>query len=583
MATPVEQIKERLSILDVVGQYVQLQRAGRHFKGKSPFSNEKTPSFFVSPDRGMYYCFSSGKGGDIFRFIEEMEGVDFRGALKILAERAGVSLVPESPQKRSERETLYAVLEAATAYFAETLEQHPDIRAYLLGRGLTEKSIEKWRIGFIPEGWRALHDHLRALGFSEEMLLRSGLVKRSEEKRTLYDVFRNRVMFPIADSSGRVVAFSGRTMSTDPALPKYVNSPETELYEKSHILFGYDQAKQSIRSHNFSLVVEGQFDLVLSHQVGFTNTVAISGTALSDHHASLLVRLSKRVVLALDSDRAGINSVKRSAQVLLARGMDVKVARLADGKDPADLVAKDPALLKEAVRTAGTVIEFLVGVCRANARDDRAFKLSVREEVLPFVARIPDRIDREHFEQVVAAAMATTTEAVHFEVERILEVSASERPSVDAPAAPVAPAVQAYRTDELARFIFGMALWGEQAAASADTAVERVTFNTDEVRSALREAVGEATFTELSDMPTEEQNKLLFEIERGTAGLPPHALAEQVRAAVTELQLRMTRRALGEARGRLRAAESEGDETTVANALAECAALQQRLSALQSG
>lgn len=353
MSTPVEQIKERLSILDVVAPYVQLQKAGKHFKGKSPFTNEKTPSFFVSPDRGVYYCFSSGKGGDIFRFVEEMEGVDFRGALKILADRAHVELVPESPQKRTERETLYEILESATAFFERMLAERPEIQAYLARRGVSKRSVVHWRIGYAPDGWRVLKEHLLAEGFNEALILRSGLIKKQADGgKDSYDVFRDRVMFPITDTSGRVVAFSGRAMGSDPALPKYVNSPETELYEKSHVLFGYDKAKQRIRSNDFSLIVEGQFDLVLAHQAGFSNTVAISGTALSAQHVTLLARLSKRVVLALDADRAGIESVKRASERLLEHGMDVKVARMPHGKDPADLVAESPALLKEEIGRA---------------------------------------------------------------------------------------------------------------------------------------------------------------------------------------------------------------------------------------
>lgn len=583
MATPVEQIKERLSILDVVGQYVTLHKAGRQYKGKSPFTNEKTPSFFVSPERGMYYCFSSGKGGDIFRFIEEMEGVDFRGALKLLAERAGVELVAESPQKRTERETLYAILESATQFFATSLRSNPDIGAYLTKRGVSAASIEKWRIGYVPDEWRALKDHLTKQGFSEALILRSGLIKKSDDGRSFYDVFRGRVMFPIADASGRVVAFSGRTMSADPKLPKYVNSPETELYEKSHILFGYDKAKQSIRSHNFSLIVEGQFDLVLAHQAGFSNTIAISGTALSVHHASLLERLSGRVVLALDADRAGVNSVKRSADILLARGMDVKVATMPEGKDPADLVAENPDLLKGAVRKALTVIEFLIAVQQRSTRDERSFRLAVRNEVLPFVSRIPNRIDREHFEQVVAASIGATAEAVHFEVERIVEKTSStaqrdaqraDEDQLSHEETTNAP-VHADRADELTRFIFGVILWQESAQAeSGDTGA----FNPADIRAALREAVGETVWQQFTELSESDANKYVFEAERDCASLTTPALLARVHSYLKELTGRSLRTALTHARAALREAEASGDEEAKSVHLAECAALQRRLS-----
>lgn len=587
MSTPVEQIKERLSILDVVSPYVQLQKAGKNFKGKSPFTNEKTPSFFVSPDRGVYYCFSSGKGGDIFRFIEEMEGVDFKGALKILADRAHVELVPENPQKRTERETLYELIEAATVFFSDELAKRPNIRAYLAQRGVSERSIARWRIGYAPEGWRTLKEHLTARGFSEEMILRSGLIKQADEGKNSYDVFRDRVLFPIADTSGRIVAFSGRTMSADSALPKYVNSPETELYEKSHVLFGYDKAKQRIRSSDFSLIVEGQFDLVLAHQCGFTNTVAISGTALSAQHVALLSRLSRRVVLALDADRAGVESVKRASERLLESGMDVKVARMPAGSDPADLVAKDPALLKEAVRNAVTVIEFLLAVVKEQARDERAFRLSARDSVLPFVARIPDRIDREYFEQLVSTRLGTTKDAVHHEVDRLVRqrtsAATTAAPSVkqeESPAAETSTPETAQRSglraDELVRFIYGILLWQEHLRDTEAGA----TFDFEEMRNAFRELIGEDAWRDVTLLSASERARLSFEAELHCASLKPSALEKLVHEYFKEISERSARTALAEARRRLHEAERAGDEAEIAARLKECSVLQKKLSVL---
>lgn len=576
MATPVEQIKERLSIVEVVSSYVQLHKAGKHYKGKSPFTNEKTPSFFVSPDRGMYYCFSSGKGGDMFTFVQEMEGLDFKGALALLAERAQVELVPEDPKKRTERETTYAVLEAATAYYMQMLAGRADIQAYLAKRGVQPHTSAKWRIGFVPEGWRNLSDHLTQKGFTEVQIARAGLIKQSEERKTYYDVFRDRIMFPIADASGRVVAFSGRAMSSDPAMPKYVNSPETELYEKSHILFGYDKAKQSIRSHDFSLIVEGQFDLVLAHQAGFTNTVAISGTALSEHHTALLERLSRRVVLALDADKAGVGSVKRAAHIMLARGMDVKVARLPDGKDPADLVAEDPALLKQAVRNAQTVIEFLIAVLRNSTRDDRAFKLRVRDEVLPFILRIPNRIDREHFESVVSEALNTTKDAVHFEVERMVQATPSSDADLSRTTTPSrSPETvkkEVDRIGERARFLYGVILWQE--------AEQSMALDTKEIRGALKEALGEEAWQAINDLSEEEKNKHIFEAEAHCAGLALPALLAEVHDFIQQIQKQTLEQAHKAARAQLRAAEASGDQAAIEAALEECAALQKRIGAL---
>lgn len=417
--TAVEQIKERLTIVEVVGSYVELKNAGKNYKAKSPFTNEKTPSFYVSPDRGMYYCFSSQKGGDMFTFVQEMEGVDFKGALKILADKAHVELVPEDPKKRDEREVQYALLEEATQYFFKMREEAPAVDAYILERGVTMQTIHAWRIGYAKDEWRALRTHLTGKGYTDAQMLAAGLIKKTDQGKEPYDVFRDRIMFPIFDTSGRVVAFSGRTLKKEEGTPKYVNSPETELFVKSDILYGYDKAKQGIRHYDFSLLVEGQFDLVLSHQAGYTNAVAVSGTAFTPHHLSLLERLSTRIVLALDSDRAGVTAVKRIAGMMLQRGMDVKVARMEGGKDPADIIKANPTDFKHFVGNAVHVVEFLLGVLKEGMKDERTYKLRVREEILPLLVTMENRIDREHFEGVIAEHIGASKEGIHYEVERL--------------------------------------------------------------------------------------------------------------------------------------------------------------------
>lgn len=443
MSDAVDRIKERLSIFDVVSPYVELQKAGKNYKGRSPFTNEKTPSFYVSPDRNMYYCFSSNQGGDIFTFIEKMEGVDFKGALKILAEKAGVELVPEDPKKRTERDTQYALIEEATKFFFTEGTNSKIAQDYIIDRGVDGKTIHAWRIGFAPDAWRSLKEHLTEKRYTEGEMLRAGLVKKSDESKESYDVFRNRIMFPISDASGRVVAFSGRTLSKDADTPKYVNSPETELFQKSDILFGYHVAKQGIRQYDFSLLVEGQFDLVLAHQAGYTNAVAVSGTALTPHHIDLLERLSNRAVLALDSDRAGIAAMKRAADLMLRRGMDVKVAQISGGKDPADIIKEDPKHFKKMIGDSVHVVEALLAILKTDTADGRAYKLRVREEVVPILAHMPNRIDREHFETIIAAATETTKDAVHYEVERLAEQGGTNPASESVPA-PLKAAVDDY-------------------------------------------------------------------------------------------------------------------------------------------
>ncbi len=425
MSDVIQQIKDRLNIIDVVSSYVELQKAGRHFKACCPFHNEKTPSFNVSPERGMYHCYGCRAGGDMFTFIQEIEGVDFKEALKILATKAGVELVPVSPQKKNERDRIYAVLEEATNFFEHSLVEGSIPKEYIEKRGVTLTTSMTWRLGYAPGSdniWRTTKDYLIKKGFTENELLKAGLIKTSQKGRDSYDVFRNRVMFPLFDQGGRVVAFSGRTLEVGVDVPKYVNSPETELFKKSEILYGYHRAKHGIRQLDFSIIVEGQFDVVMSHQAGYNNTVAVSGTALTQHHVQLLERLSKRVVLALDADKAGIAAMKRAADLMLRRGLDVKVAVLEGGKDPADVILDDPKNYKKMIGNSVHVIEFLLANLASLGLDDRTFKLRAREEVIPYILLLPNKIDQDHFESKVAEVLKTTKEAVHFEVERFNEL-----------------------------------------------------------------------------------------------------------------------------------------------------------------
>jgi DNA primase len=421
----VQQIKDRLNIIDVISPYAELTRSGRHFVARCPFHSEKSPSFHVSPERGTYHCFGCGVGGDIFSFIQAIDGVEFKDALKTLAERAGVELVPENPQKKTERDELVAVIEAATTYYEGELQNNVDAMAYLTRRGVEKETIKKWRIGYAPgpplAGWRELKTHLINEKFLPGTMLKAGLIKSAEGGKEPFDTFRDRIMFPLRDQAGRAVGFSGRILAKDTDAPKYVNSPETELYHKSELLYGYDMAKQGIRNLGFWIIVEGQFDVVMSHQAGYTNTVAVSGTALTLHHVQLLERLSTKVVLALDSDKAGIAAMKKSADLMLRRGIDVKVAVMPDGADPADMILDDPKSFKTAVGHSVHIIEFLLTHLRKETSDDRAYKLKATAEVMPFITLIPNMIDRDHFEGVTAAALGTTKDAVHAEVLRLLE------------------------------------------------------------------------------------------------------------------------------------------------------------------
>jgi DNA primase len=560
MSDSIEQIKQRLSIVDVVSPYVELHKAGKNFKGKSPFSAEKTPSFYVSPDRGMYYCFSTSQGGDMFTFVQAMEGVDFKEALKILAQKAGVELVPEDPKKRSERERLHAVLEAATVFYEARLPAEPEAVSYLERRGVKPDTIAKWRIGFAPgppkSGWREVKDHLTASGYSKDELLKAGLIKSAEGGKEPFDVFRDRVMFPMADPSGKVIAFSGRILHPDDKAPKYVNSPETLLYKKSEFLFGYDKAKQGIRHLNFSLIVEGQFDVVMCHQAGYSNAVAVSGTALTLHHVQLLERLSDRVVLSLDADRAGIAAMKKAAHVMLGRGLDVKVAELPLGEDPADVISKNPANFKQAIGNSVHVIEFLLHVLRREIADDRSFKLKVRDEVLPFILLLPNRIDQEHFVAIVADAIKSTAEAVRFELGRLREQSQEAGEGSTVRHTPVGENETVRRTavDVSAKahlyLLAAVEVIDEKLAAKVRSELETIR-----------------QFAELEAPDESERAGVLFTLEQLYTHLPALAIAEEVVAKLNQLKAGLIKKRLTELRQTLEQMELEGGEQSLTKTL----------------
>ncbi|MFZ3011977.1 MAG: DNA primase [Minisyncoccia bacterium] len=471
MNSPVLKIKERLSIEEVVSSYIKLEKVGTNLKARCPFHNEKTPSFFVSADRGTYYCFGCGASGDIFTFVEEFEGLDFKGALKMLADRAGVPLVAYSKDQKeaeSEKEKLYRAMEEASLYFENNLKESQDVLEYLKSRGLTEKSIKDFRVGFARLDWRLLYSHLKDKGFSDTEIERAGLAKKPDDKsKAMYDRFRGRIMFPIADSSGRVVAFSGRIFVDDGKSAKYLNSPETPIFSKNAVLYGIDKAKDSIRKNNFSILVEGQMDLILSHQAGYKNTIATSGTALSDATVSkenvvsnlgLVRRLSSNLVLSFDADKAGANATIRAGKIALSLDMDVKVVEMPEGVDPADLISKSgvPAW-REVVKNSKHIIEFLLNKVLKNYKDDgRKAGREIKEKILPFVNAVGSSIEKTYFLKKISDLSSIPLEALENDLKKIEQEFKYDTEEIKEVGNILA---KMYRKDRIERNLLGIAFW----------------------------------------------------------------------------------------------------------------------------
>jgi DNA primase len=426
----VAKIKDKLSIVDVITPYVKLTRSGKYMRGLSPFAKEKTPSFFVSPERGSYFCFSTSQGGDAFTFIEKMEGVDFMGAMKILAEKAGVEISNERGPDRGKTERLRDAMSQAVQYFQRGLTSESAAYKYAVSRGLTVETIKTWELGFAPDAWRGLLDDLAGEGsqtrFTNAELIAAGLVKEADGRAgTWYDRFRNRLMFPIRDTAGRTVAFTGRALAADDQA-KYLNSPETELFKKHEVLFGMDRAKDSIRTRGFAVLVEGQFDLLLLHQIGFANTIALSGTALSTQHLTLIKRYADNLMLCLDADRAGLAASAKNAQVALASGMRVKAVRLPSGKDPADLASSDPKDFSKRVADAQPIVEFFLSVLAESEKDAHKLVLEAEKTVLPLIAAIQSPLEREHFVGATARAHGLAPEAVRAGGDKVIRATRAE-------------------------------------------------------------------------------------------------------------------------------------------------------------
>jgi DNA primase len=510
MRGSVDTIKERLDIVEVVSGYVKLEKAGASYKGRCPFHNEKTGSFFVSPERQNYYCFGCGAKGDIFTIVEELEGLDFKAALRLLGERAGVAIEyerGESAVERSEKDKIFDALEEATMFFENNLKNSTEAHEYLLQRGLTKETITSWRLGYAPNDWRTLSSHLQKLGYSKDILLKAGLIKQPEEKTNEpYDVFRDRLMFPLSDSGGRVIAFSGRALQPD-AQAKYLNTPETVLFNKSEVLYGLHKAKEEIRKKNFTVLVEGQLDLVLSHQAGVKNTVASSGTAFTRAHLERLRKLSSRVLLAFDADVAGEKASEKSTLLGLSLGMEVKIARLPEGQDPADLIRISPDSWKDVLRQAQHAIEDLIGRILSKEKDQRKAGKAIEKQILPLLTLLESSIERAHFINLISKRSGIREEVLWDDLRRTPPIILDTHGSGEQKEAQVEPQeVLLYnRRAFLERKLIGIVVWQKTLPQSS--------IDIASLETSFRKLIGDEYFLSLLNHLENEREALLFEAE----------------------------------------------------------------------
>ncbi len=459
----IEEIKARLDIVEVIGQYVQLHKAGRAYKALCPFHNERTPSFVVSPERQSWHCFGAcGTGGDVITFVMRREGLEFPEALRLLAQRAGVTLAPRDDLRERQdrqRERLYAANEAAARFYHGQLEAGAghQARQYLESRGVAPASVRDFLLGYSPLAWEALLSHLREAGFSDAELLAAGLAVEGEVG--LHDRFRGRLMFPIRDAKGRIVGFGGRSL--DGSQPKYLNTPQTALFDKGGILYALDRAQDGIRREGRAVIVEGYMDAIAAHEHGFDNVVAAMGTALTERQVRLLKRLTGVVVLALDADAAGREAALRGHDAIREtldpadgavptvnwRGLvgyqsnaavQLHIAVLPEGRDPDEVIRGDPSLWRQLIETSKPVLDYRLEAAAA-ARDMSHPQERSRlvQDYLPLLAEVSDPVLRAHYIQRLSR-LAQVSEADLSAMARRAWMKRPARPQSISPA-PAAP------------------------------------------------------------------------------------------------------------------------------------------------
>jgi len=558
MSDTVQQIKDKLSIQDIISPYVKLMKAGKSLVGLCPFHKEKTPSFHVSVERGTWHCFGCGLGGDGFSFIEKIENVDFKGALKILADKAGVQITTTNSSDRhedaSKKERLREVMNKASEWYADKLKNSP-AEEYARKRVLADGTIHSWRLGYAPDAWRALLEALTSLGFAIPEMIGAGLIKEADGKPgTYYDRFRNRLMFPIRDAAGRVVAFTGRTLSAEePA--KYLNSPETDLYHKSEVLFGMDRAKEAIRTRGFTMLVEGQMDLILAHQAGFENAVALSGTALSEKHLALMKRCSENLMLVLDADTAGLGATARSAALALRQGLRVKAVKLPSGKDPADIISEDSSEFSKRIKEAKPIVDFFLAVLTEQEHDPHRLLRVAEGIVLPLINSMPSPMEREHFIQVVARALGISVEAVRESLRRLPKGNITEEISNNGKSTNTATRSGREMREEILLATF--------ASYPNTPLAERI--KTEYCR-----------ITEVQQLPSNIlPESALFQSEQTFGENPKEDAADELLNAFEEAVIREAHQ---EAVSQLRRAEAKGDISMITDAQTMCAKSSARLA-----
>lgn len=427
----VEEIKSRLSIEDIVGEYVQLKRAGRNFKGLSPFTNEKTASFMVSPEKQIWHDFSSGKGGDVFRFVMEVEGLDFRASLEFLARKAGIDLAQFDKKSNSNsdlKSRIYLANELATKFYQVQLTKNPAALEYLLKeRAFSKHVLLSFRLGYSPNTGDALLKYLTKNGFTSEELQKAGLITRGY--RGSRDMFRGRIMIPLCDNQGRAVGFTARLLSSSDSEPKYINTPQTIVYDKSRNVFGLHLAKEAIRKTGYAVVVEGNLDVIASHKAEVNNVVATAGTAITKFHLKSLAYLTTDIRLAFDQDKAGLAAAERAIPIASEVGINLQIVSIPSGKDPDELIRNEPKLWVQTIEKPQYAIDWLIQTYQQELDLNSATgKKKFSDIILPVLTKLEDPVEQDHYLNKISELIGVSKSALSGKSEKFTKVVNYRKP-----------------------------------------------------------------------------------------------------------------------------------------------------------
>jgi len=583
MSQDIQTIKDKLSIIDVVGGYIKIEKKGRYFKAKCPFHNENTASFTVTPERDIYHCFGCGQGGDIFAFVQEMEGLDFYETLKLLAGKAGVTLSKTDQGGSNEKTELYDALDMATKFYEVGLRKNKDAVNYLLERGVTKDTMVDFRIGFAGDGWDTLYKVLKGKGFSDDVLKKAGLVTMG--KKGYIDWFRERVMFPIMDAQGRVVGFTGRIFlypheKENPPdykvnTGKYINSPETPVYEKSKILFGYDKAKRSIMQNDLCLIMEGQMDVVMSHQAGTDNTVALSGTALTAEQLRLIRRFTDRVVYALDADPAGREALRKGAMLAYAEGMLVQVLELSAGTDPADYIQENGnEAWEKKLQNVQDYIAFETKKLAEEINDDRERLKRIQTVLFPVIRFIESSIGRDAALKGVAHSARYDIEAVRTDFKKYATENKIEASAPTLVTAPQKAVAKGQPVEQLLKEITSILWWQEEG-----NKMEGITH----YKERLDKIIISAEHAEIDpEVYAERRDTLVFEADLRYDGLSEEKLSQELEDLLRELHINLLQQERLYVMQLMEQAEQQGDEVSSHKNLEQYQALSRTIEDLRA-